>query len=182
MKLLIICFTTIMNLSNFKTMSTPNYTITFQVSQSPEHVFKAINNPRGWWSEQIEGPTNKLDALFSYHYKDVHRCKLKIIEFFPGKKVVWLVLENEFNFTKDKSEWVGTKINFDISQKNGKTQLTFTHSGLVPAYECYDICSDAWANYIMGSLKRLIETGQGKPNPYIPAINSAAALKGGQHE
>ena len=71
---------------------------------------------------------------------------------------------------------------FDISQKDGKTQLTFTHIGLVPAYECYQICADAWGNYVGGSLKSLIETGKGNPNPYERAINNAEAMKGGQHE
>ena len=163
-------------------MQTPNYTTSFQVDQSPEQVFRAINNVRGWWSEQIEGPTDQLNAEFNYHYKDVHRCKIRIVEFVPNKKVVWLVLENRFNFTKDKSEWTGTKMEFEISKKDGKTQLTFTHVGLVPAYECYKICADAWGNYVNGSLKSLIETGKGKPNPYIPAIKSAEVAKGALHD
>ena len=163
-------------------MQKQDYTTTFQVNQSPEQVFKAINNVRGWWSEQIDGPTDQLNAEFNYHYKDVHRCKLKIVEFIPNKKVVWLVLENHFNFTKDKTEWTGTKISFDITKKDGKTQLTFTHIGLVPAYECYQICADAWGNYVGGSLKNLIETGKGNPNPYERAINNAEAMKGGRHE
>ena len=163
-------------------MSTQDYTITFLVGNSPGQVFEAINNVRGWWSEQIDGPTDKLNAEFNYHYKDVHRCKLKIVEFIPGKRVVWLVLENKFDFTKDKTEWTGTKICFDISQKDGKTQLLFTHVGLVPAYECYQICADAWGNYVRGSLKSLIETGKGQPNPYEPAINSTKTMKGVKHE
>ncbi|MGN8070508.1 SRPBCC domain-containing protein [Mucilaginibacter sp. SG564] len=163
-------------------MPKQDYTTSFLVNQSPEQVFNAVNNVRGWWSEQIDGPTDKLNAEFNYHYKEVHRCKMKITEFVPGKKVVWLVVDNHFDFTKDKTEWKGTQIVFEIAKKGDKTQLTFTHIGLVPAYECYNICSDAWGNYINGSLKALIETGKGKPNPYIPAINSAETLKGGQHD
>jgi len=163
-------------------MPTQDYTTTFLVDKSPEQAFAAINNVRGWWSEQIEGHTDQLNAEFSYRYKDVHRCKIRITEFIPGKKVVWQVLENHFDFTKDKTEWTGTRIVFDIARMGDKTQVTFTHIGLVPAYECYKICSDAWHNYIDGSLKSLIETGKGTPNPYIPAINSAEALKSGQHE
>ena len=34
----------------------------------------------------------------------------KIVEFIPNKKVVWLVMDNYFSFTKDKSEWKGNKI------------------------------------------------------------------------
>ncbi|MES2382187.1 MAG: SRPBCC domain-containing protein [Bacteroidota bacterium] len=158
-------------------MNNQNYTTSFLVDQSPEAVFNAINNVRGWWSEQIEGSTNKPDAEFNYHYQDIHICKMKIVESIPNQKVVWLVMENYFNFTKDKTEWKDTKISFEITQQGNKTQVVFTHIGLVPAYECYNICSDAWGNYINGSLKSLIETGKGKPNPYQTAIDNAATLQ-----
>jgi hypothetical protein len=157
-------------------MNDLNFNTSFLVDQSPEEVFNAVNNVSGWWSENVEGTTDKLNGEFNYHYKDVHSCTMKIVEFIPGKKVVWLVLANHFNFTEDKTEWVGTKISFEIAQENGKTKLDFTHIGLVPTYECYNICNDAWSNYIKGSLKSLIETGKGNPNPYIPAIESAEAL------
>ncbi|MEO8147955.1 MAG: SRPBCC domain-containing protein [Bacteroidia bacterium] len=145
-------------------MEDKNFTTTISVDQTPQEVFSAINNVRGWWSENIDGNTDKLDAEFLYHYKDVHICKMKIIEFIPDKKVVWLVLENQFNFTKDKNEWKGNKIVFEISENENKTQLTFTQQGLVPEYECYNVCHDAWTGYIQGSLKNLIATGKGKPN------------------
>lgn len=182
MKILIIYLTTFLTLLNAQIMKAQNYTTSFQVNQSADQVFKAVNNVRGWWSQQIDGPTDKLNAEFNYHYKEVHRCKIKIVEFVPGEKVVWLVEENHFDFTKDKTEWTGTKISFEIAKKDGKTQLTFTHVGLVPTYECYKICSNAWGNYINGSLKDLIEKGKGEPNPYIPAINSAGEMKGSHHE
>ncbi len=101
---------------------------------------------------------------FIYHYKDVHRCKMKLIEVVPEKKVVWQVLDNYFSFTKDKSEWKGTTIHFEISRKDNKTQLRFIHQGLVSEYECFDICSNAWTDYIQNSLRKLIVTGRGKPN------------------
>jgi hypothetical protein len=89
---------------------------------------------------------------------------MKIIEFIPNKKVVWYVLENYFDFTHDKTEWKGTKIIFEISKKDNKTQIQFSHLGLVPAYECFDICSNAWSQYIQSSLRNLITTGKGEPN------------------
>jgi hypothetical protein len=93
-------------------MKDQDFTTSFSVDQTPEEVFKAINNVRGWWSEEIEGATDKLGAEFTHHYEDVHRCKVKITEFIPGKKVAWFVLDNYFDFTEDKTEWKGTKINF----------------------------------------------------------------------
>src|ERR1017187_9328028 len=93
-------------------MTDQNLTFAFTVEQTPEEAFAAINNVRGWWSEEIEGSTDKLGGEFTYHYKDVHSCKMKLTEVIPGKKVVWLVVDNYFNFTEDKSEWKGTKISF----------------------------------------------------------------------
>jgi hypothetical protein len=145
-------------------MTTQDFTTTLLVDQTPAQAFNAINDVRGWWSEEIEGNTNQLNDVFNYHYADVHRCKIKITEFITDKKVVWSVLENYFKFTNDKTEWIGTKIVFDISEKDNKTQILFTHEGLVPGYECYTICRDAWTSYIQNSLRGLITTGKGKPN------------------
>lgn len=152
-------------------MQDQNFTTTLLVDQSPEQVFNAINNVRGWWSEEIEGSTDKPEGEFIYHYRDVHYCKIKLDEFIPGKKVVWLVLDNHFNFIKDQSEWKGTTIIFEISEKDSQTQLRFTHLGLVPQYECFDICRDAWSNYIHNSLRNLITTGKGEPNPKEGGFN-----------
>lgn len=145
-------------------MKDQNFTATFSVDQTPKEAFAAIKNVRGWWSEEIEGGTDKLGDEFTYRYKDVHFCKMKLTELIPGKKVVWLVLDNHFNFTKDKAEWKGTEITFEISKKGDKTEIRFTHLGLVPEYECFDICSNAWGSYMNGSLRSLITTGKGQPN------------------
>jgi hypothetical protein len=141
-----------------------NYTTRFTVDQTPEDVFAAITNVRGWWSEDIEGGTANLGDVFDYHFSDVHRCKIKLTEVIPGEKVAWLVLENYFNFINDQTEWVNTEITFDIVPKGDQTEVRFEHLGLVPAYECFDICSNGWATYINGSLRNLITTGKGQPN------------------
>lgn len=145
-------------------MNNQNYTTTFTVDQTPEEAFAAITHVRGWWSEEIEGSSDKLGDEFSMHYRDVHRSTQKITEVIPGKKVVWLVLDAHLNFTEDKSEWKGTEITFEISKKDNQTEVRFTHVGLVPEYECYHVCSDAWGSYIQGSLRSLIMTGKGQPN------------------
>jgi hypothetical protein len=145
-------------------MNTSDFRTNILVDQSPKEVFNAINNVREWWSEEIEGSTKKLNDEWTYHYENVHRCKMKIVEFNPNKKVVWLVKDNHFSFTKDKNEWKGNKIIFEITEKGKKTQVQFTQVGLVPEYECYDICKNSWSTYIQKSLRSLITKGIGKPN------------------
>jgi hypothetical protein len=146
-------------------MNNQNFSATISVNKTAQEAFDAINNVRGWWSENIRGGTDKLGDEFTYRYKDVHYCKIKIAELIPGKKVVWHVLDNRFNFTKDESEWKGTDVIFEISKKDNETEIRFTHRGLVPEYECFDVCSNAWGSYINGSLRSLMTTGKGRPNP-----------------
>jgi uncharacterized protein YndB with AHSA1/START domain len=146
-------------------MNNQDFTTSILVDQTREEVFKAITNVRGWWSEEIEGSTEKLNDEFTYRYKDVHQCNMKLIEVVPNKKVVWLVLDNYFSFTKDKSEWINTQVVFEIVQEGNKTRLQFTHVGLVPDYECYEACHAGWSNYINQSLRNLITAGKGQPNP-----------------
>jgi uncharacterized protein YndB with AHSA1/START domain len=156
-------------------MKNEDFTTSFSTNATPQKVFDAINNVRGWWSENIDGETDQLNSEYSYHYQDAHRCKMKITEFIPNKKVIWHVLDNYFKFTKDESEWKDTDIIFEIAEKDGKTELKFTHKGLVPEYECYNICHDAWTHYIQKSLKDLITTGEGSPTPKENDDNSESA-------
>ena len=63
-----------------------NYSTSFMVDQSPEEVFEAINNVRGWWSGNIEGDTDKIGAEFTYQVADIHYSKKMITELFLAKK------------------------------------------------------------------------------------------------
>jgi hypothetical protein len=157
-------------------MTMSDFTTTFSVDQTPQEAFAAICNVRGWWSEDIRGGTEKPGDIFNYRFRDIHRCTIKVTKSIPGEKVVWHVLDNHFSFTEDRSEWKGTDVVFDISRKGDQTEVRVTHVGLVPEYECYDVCSDGWTTYINGSLKSLIETGKGNPNLGEPMNESEKAL------
>lgn len=146
-------------------MENQDFTSTILVDKTVTEAFNAIQNFRGWWSEDIDGETDKLGETFFYHHKDIHLCKIKLIEKIQDQKLVYKVLANEFSFTKDKTEWVNTRIIFDISEEGTQTKVKFTHEGLTPNHECYNICHDAWTGFIQNSLKNLINTGKGQPNP-----------------
>ena len=139
-------------------MKTSDFTATLLVDETPEEVYNAIINVRGWWTGEpgVEGNTEKLNDEFTYRYKDIHYSKQKVTELIPGKKVVWLITDSKLNFTKVKDEWTGTKISFDISGKDNQTQVRFTHMGLNPDVECYHDCSNAWSSYINSSLRNFI--------------------------
>jgi hypothetical protein len=146
-------------------MSSSDYSATISVNKTPKEAFNAINNVRGWWTENLEGGTEKLGDEFTVRFGEVHASTQKLVEVVPNKKVVWLVTDSNLNFIQDKQEWNNTKISFEIFQKDDKTQVRFTHHGLIPDIECFDACSNAWGDYIKNSLKSLINTGKGKPTP-----------------
>ncbi len=140
------------------------YSTSFTVDHTPADAFAAILSPRAWWGKDIEGNTDVLGEEWSYRYKDIHYSLHRTVELVPGQKVVWHVTDGTLNFVKDRTEWTGTDLIFDISEKDGKTEVRFTHRGLVPSVECYDTCSDVWGGLIKGSLRQLIETGTGNPD------------------
>ena len=144
-------------------MSENDYTAVITVDRSQQEAFDAAVNLRGWWSEEIDGNTDRLGAEFTYNYMDTHRCRLRVTEYVPGRRVAWLVLENYFVFT-DGAEWLGTTIEVDIAERDGKTEVCLTHRGLVPPHDCYDVCSKSWDFYVGRSLLDYINTGQGHPN------------------
>lgn len=142
-------------------MNNKNFTITLSSPITPEEVFEAIKNVRAWWSgyysEYINGPTENLGDEFIFRAGEgLHYSKQKLVEVVPDKKIVWLVTDSELSFLKNKTEWTGTKIIFEISEKENQTQLTFTHEGLVPEIECYNSCAPAWTQYLQNKLLPLI--------------------------
>jgi hypothetical protein len=147
-------------------MRTQDFTTTFTVDQTPQQIFDAINNVRGWWSGEVEGGTEKLGDEFTYRVQGAHYSKQRITEIIPGKKIVWHVLEADLSFVKDKGEWKGTDIAFEIAKQGSMTEVRFTHKGLAPAFECYESCSSAWSMLVNANLRRLIATGKPQPSPW----------------
>jgi hypothetical protein len=147
-------------------MKNKNFTTTLIVDQTPEEVFNVVRNVRGWWSgyysEEIKGDTEELNDEFSFRAGGgAHYSRQKLIEVVPNKKVVWLVTDSKLDFLEKKDEWTGTKVIFDILKKDTRTQLVFTHDGLMPEIECYDACAPAWSQYLHNKLLPLITSGKG---------------------
>lgn len=146
-------------------MNNRDFSAAFTVDKTPEQVYAAVNNVRGWWSEALVGKSDKQGAEFEYRHKDMHRSTQQVTELVPGKKVVWHVSESDIRFVADKSEWTGTDVVFEIAKKGAKTELRMTHKGLKPDLECFEACSGGWGFYFNESLRQLITTGKGQPDP-----------------
>jgi hypothetical protein len=144
-------------------MKEQDYSITLTVDLAPQDVFKSINNVTEWWTDDLEGSSHQLNDEFTVRFDDVHVSTQKLVEVIPDQKVVWLVTDSRLNFIKDQGEWTSTKVSFEISARGGKTEVNFTHFGLVPQIECYKSCTGGWDYFIKGSLFKLLTEGKGTP-------------------
>lgn len=141
-------------------MKKENFSYSFKTSKSADEVYELLLHIDQWWSglfeESIEGKSQNINDEFSFNAGGgVHYSKQKLVELIPGKKIVWLVTDSKLSFLKTPNEWDGTKIGFAISSDNNKTEVTFTHDGLVPQIECYDSCTGAWNGYLDKLKKKL---------------------------
>lgn len=134
------------------------------VGRTPAEAFAAVIDPRAWWSEEIAGSPGEPGAEFTYRFAEVHRCRFRVTELLPGRRVAWHVVESYFDFTADPAEWTGTTIELDVAPDPAGARIRLTHRGLSAAHECYDVCSTSWAFYVGTSLRELLETGTGRPN------------------
>ncbi len=159
-------------------MTDTGFSTSFTVDQPPQAAFAAICNVRGWWSEDITGSAQRVGDRFTHQVLDLHRCDIEVTQMVPGARIVWTVLANHFSFTRDKTEWTGTEIVFEIAAAGDGTRVGFTHVGLVPDYECYNVCTDGWQTYV-ASLRDLIATGQGRPYGGEARTQSEATLMKG---
>jgi hypothetical protein len=155
-------------------MKNQDFTLTLSFDQSPAVVFAAVTNVRGWWSQGVEGESAEAGDEFTYRHEDVHRSTHRVTEAAPGKRVVWHTVDAHLQHARDPGEWKGTDVRFDIARRGKKTELRFTHAGLVPELDCFESCSRGWTFYVGESLRRLVTTGKGQPDARSKAATHAA--------
>jgi uncharacterized protein YndB with AHSA1/START domain len=139
---------------------------------SPATVYAALTTSEGlrsWWTQDCDVATEvggTIRLRFGCSQKD-----MRIERLAPGSDVCWLctgarIASAEF---AHQDEWVGTRLVFRlVPHGQGRTRLDFEHIGLVPALDCYGLCSDGWRHYL-GSLQQLVETGRGTPFRLVTA-------------
>lgn len=136
-----------------KSANSKSFIYSFNTAKSPEEIFGLLLDPNKWWvgfyEEIIAGKSTKINDEFTFLAGGgLHYTKQRLIELVPHSKIVWLVFESNLTFINDPKEWVNTKIRFEISNQGEKTKVTFTHEGLIPRFECYNNCSNAWTGYL----------------------------------
>lgn len=128
-----------------------------------DEVFKALTTREGlagWWTSNTQAENKvggSLQFRFSADGSELGGFDMKVLELQPAKRVLWQVVSGP-------EEWIGTTIHWDLGQDGEYCIVLFKHQGWKEPVEFMHHCSTKWAIYLM-SLKSLLETGKGAPNP-----------------
>lgn len=129
-------------------------------------VFKAITERIDEWWGAIDRQPSAKGVEFKVSFGEAF-WRFKVIDFQPESRVSWeCITSNQVHagLMGIKEEWLGTRLHWELSeQTDATTNLSFRHEGLVPDFNCYEVCSDAWGFFIGTSLKELVEQGAGQP-------------------
>ncbi|KAA0021752.1 SRPBCC family protein [Antrihabitans cavernicola] len=128
------------------------------VISSVDEVYTAlttIDGLAGWWASNTAGNADE-GGVIEFRFGP-GGFDMKVTELDPGKKVVWEVVDGP-------EEWIGTEISWELKQSDDFAIILFAHRGWREEVEFMYHCSTKWATFLM-SLKSLIETGSGAPDP-----------------
>lgn len=146
-----------------------NYKKTILFDKSAITIYDALTKSiTKWWTTDFEGVSNIQGQTFTIRFGTNVFKTMRVEELITGKRVVWVVTDSLIDIPelKNKTEWISTKIVWEISTVNDKTEVHLTHYGLTPQVECYNICESGWQNFTQ-SLAAFVITGNG--NPFKPA-------------
>ncbi|MEP6874282.1 MAG: SRPBCC domain-containing protein [Burkholderiales bacterium] len=133
------------------------------IKSSLSEVYKALATRDGvaaWWTHNTYGDGKvggTLKFSFSTDGVEIGGFEMKVVELHPAELVRWQVIDGPV-------EWIGTTISFELKQEGDYCIVLFKHQGWKEPVEFMHHCSTKWAIFLM-SLKSLLETGNGLPNP-----------------
>ena len=139
------------------------------IKSSVDEAYEALATREGlaaWWTNNTQGESKVGGALrfrFSAGGSEIGGFDMKVLELQPAKRGLWQVVDGP-------QEWIGTKISFDLKQSGDHAIVLFKHQGWKEPVEFMHHCSTKWATYLM-SLKALLETRKGSPNPHDTHIS-----------
>jgi uncharacterized protein YndB with AHSA1/START domain len=128
------------------------------ITSTPDKVYDAIttiDGLSGWWTGDTTGDTDAGDVI-AFRF-GAGGFDMEVVELEPTKHVLWKVVAGP-------DEWLGTTVDWQLKQDGDYTIVLFRHLGWAEPVEFMHHCSTKWAVFLL-SLKELVETGKGRPDP-----------------
>lgn len=145
------------------TKNQTDYHTTILVDSNPAQAMEAIGLVSAWWTANVSGPSKERGDIFTVRFGETY-SRFEITEMVRDLRARWLVLDCNLHWMKDKKEWKGTQILWEIVSVKEGTEIHMTHIGLGPQIECFADCTQGWNHYIRESLFKLLNEGKGVPD------------------
>lgn len=132
-----------------------------RIEAAPERVFEAVSareGVAGWWTPHVEGD-DADGGLLRFTFNSGGWCEMRVAEREAPRRLRWEFVTSDQG---DADEWRGTEVVFDLEPAGDGTALRFTHGGWGDDRGRLADCNTSWG-WFMFSLKRLVETGTGRP-------------------
>lgn len=128
-------------------------------SSSIDDVYRALTTSEGlsgWWTRDTKGEGNQVGGVLEFRF-GAGGFDMKVIGLQQPARVLWEVVDGP-------EEWIATRISWELRREGDYTIVLFKHLSWKEPVEMMHHCSTKWAIFLM-SLKSLIETGKGAPDP-----------------
>jgi uncharacterized protein YndB with AHSA1/START domain len=135
------------------------------IKSSVDEAYTALATRDGlaaWWTNDTQGES-KVGGVLQFRF-GAGGFVMKVLDLQPGKHVLWQVISGP-------EEWVGTRVDWELKADGDYAIVLFKHQGWKEPVEFMHHCSTKWAVFLM-SLKALIETGKGAPDPHDVKIDN----------
>lgn len=149
-------------------MSTNDYQRTIDVSASPSKAYEAVTSGwADWWTEPDQSLCRMGDVATFRFPPGQSSWTFRPVTLEPGLVEHECVGANHLHdgLPADiRTEWLGSKMRFEIEPTTDGSRITFTHEGLQPALVCYEVCEAGWDHFFLDSLQSHLNNGAGKPH------------------
>lgn len=129
----------------------------FVIKTEPGRIFAAVSTAEGlnqWWTETCAGQP-ALGGTFELGFGTDYQWSAVVSACRPG-------VQFELTLTRADTDWIGTRVGFDLSPASGGTQVRFSHRGWPMVNDHYRVSSHCWALYLR-LLRRYLERGETIP-------------------
>lgn len=150
-------------------MTAPSYTKSIDAQASAYAAFYAVTKGVAhWWTRPDQPLANNGDRAKFTFPPGVSYWTFELTSTQKPTHVEWTCVDalhiHEGQPKEIETEWLNTKVLWQITEQLNGSRIGMQHRGLTPDLLCYDVCKAGWDMFLLGSLKQYLDTGQGAPH------------------
>lgn len=133
-------------------------------AQTLRNALTTLAGLKAWWTDGTTGDTAPGGTI-AFRFGGNGGFDMRVLKS-NDSEVQWECISGP-------SDWLGTRIEFEIRSESHQRKLMFRHAGWPSENPHFHHCSTKWATFLL-SLRDFVEQGKGRPFPHDVLIEVAA--------